>query len=70
MHNLFQKWRKINEDQDNKQGLLPLDILDFLVKTYAKNIKVKIGYFNFNDFQDKELVFLIGVIFSHYDHIL
>lgn len=58
---LLENWKNfLIEKKDISGGRkLPLDVLDLLIKHYAKNpggfITLKRGYFDFNDFRDKDL---------------
>lgn len=53
---LLKSWKEfLNEGKPkSKGGLLPLDVIDFLIQKYAKNpggpVALKRGYFDFNEF--------------------
>lgn len=60
MKHLLENWKNhLFELKPKSQGLLPLDVVDFLIKHYAKNpngqITLKRGYVDKDIFNDKEL---------------
>ena len=51
---LLKSWKEYLLENKSKGGLLPLDVVDFLITKYAKNpsgpVTLKRGYFDFNEF--------------------
>ncbi len=54
MKYLLKNWKAFLFENKNAGGLLPLDVIDFIIKRYAKNpqgpVNLKRGYFDFNEF--------------------